>query len=124
VLDVGLVVADDAVGHLVATRGILEVDGCAEHHAAIGVDRRRIDHLRVGELGFDFGDAALDEALPLLRGIVVGILREITMRARFRDRLDDRRSLDRSQPVQFHLETLGALDSHRYFCHDQLISNS
>src|SRR5690349_1098534 len=57
-LDVGLVVADDLVGAALATLGILDVHRGAEHHPPVRVDLARVDHLRVGELGLDLGDAA------------------------------------------------------------------
>ena len=52
----------------------------------------RVDDLRVGELGLDLGDAALDEALPLLGRVVVGVLGQVAVRARLGDRADHRRA--------------------------------
>src|SRR6185436_20550574 len=57
-LDVGLVLADDLPGGLLAV-GAFHVDGGAEHAAAVGVDQLGIDHLRVGELCLELGNAAL-----------------------------------------------------------------
>src|SRR5436190_20157399 len=64
-LDVGLVLADDLPGGCLAVG--LDVDGGAEHAAPFRIDQLRIDDLRIGELGFDLGDAALDEAGALAR---------------------------------------------------------
>ena len=86
-LEIGLVVADDLVGEALAGRGILEVDCRAEHDMPAGVgDRGGVDHLRSGELVLDLGDPALDEALALLRRVVVGILRKVAVPARFGER--------------------------------------
>ena len=41
----------------------------------------------VDELGLDLADAALDEALLLARGVVLGVLGEVAVRARLGDRL-------------------------------------
>ena len=69
------------------------------------------------ELALDLGDAALDEALALLRRVVVGVLRQVAVRARLGDRLDDRGPLDGLQPVQLGLEALGTFDGHRNLAH-------
>src|SRR5215471_18331240 len=53
-LDVGLVVADDLVGHFLAILQLFEVDGRAEHAAPFRVEQFRIDDLRVRELRLDF----------------------------------------------------------------------
>src|SRR5689334_17877415 len=103
-LDVALVVADDLVGDLLAACGVLELDGRAEHAAAVGVEPRGIDDLAVAELRFQLGDAPLDEALALLRGVILGVLREVAVRARLRDGGDDRRALNRLQLVQLAAE--------------------
>src|SRR5690606_30284415 len=62
-LDVGLVVADDLVGHLLPACEILQIDGRTEHAAAVAVEPPGIDNLGVAELRLQLGDAALDEAL-------------------------------------------------------------
>ena len=98
-LEVGLVVADDLVGDLGAAVLVLEVDGRAEDDAAVGVERRRVDDLRRGELALDLEDAALDEALLLLGRLVLGVLRQVAVRARLGDRLDDGVALDGLQPA-------------------------
>src|SRR5688572_32132100 len=60
-LDVGLVLADDLPGRLLAGF-VLDIHRGAEDAAAVGIDQLRVDHLGVGELGFELGNAALDEA--------------------------------------------------------------
>jgi len=47
------------------------------------------DHIGAADLVFQFHDAAFDEALLLLGRVIFGILRQVAMGARFRDRLDD-----------------------------------
>ena len=81
----------------------------------VGVDLGRVDDLRVREAPLDLSNPALDETLPLLRGVVVGIFREISVRAGLGNRRDDRRSIDRLQTVQLGLEALRALHRHRNF---------
>jgi hypothetical protein len=73
-LDVRFVVTDDLVGHRFATAQFLQFDGCAENAAAVRIEMRRVDDLGIGELGLQFDDAALDETLPLLGCVVLGIL--------------------------------------------------
>ena len=41
----------------------------------------------------DLHDAALDEALLLARGVILGVLRQIAVAARLGDRLDDARPI-------------------------------
>ncbi len=58
------------------------------------------------------GDLRLDLALALLGGVIFGILGEIAMGARFLDRVDDRRALDRLQMTDVALQLLIALGQH------------
>jgi hypothetical protein len=89
-LEVGLVVADDLVGDLRVGRRCLlpPARRRAEHHPAVGVQIGRIDDLRSGQLALDVLDAAFDEALLVLGGLVLGVLRQVALGARFGDRLD------------------------------------
>jgi hypothetical protein len=84
--------ADDLVLHLLV--GVLVGQ---PHRGAELRDLARelaeIDHLGAGDDVLDLGNAALDEALALARGGVFGILRDVAVLARRRDRLDDRRAL-------------------------------
>src|SRR6266850_5500056 len=111
--DVGFVLADDLPGGGLAVG--LDVDGGAEDAAAFGVDQPRIDHLRVAELGFDLGDAALDEAGALARGVVLGVFREVAMGARFADGLGIGGALDRLQAMQLGAQQLGPAQGHGRF---------
>src|SRR6185369_14856883 len=95
--EIGLVVADDLVGHLGAAVLVLEIDRRAEDDAAAGVEGRRVDDLRRRELALDLGDATFDEALLVLGGLVLGVLRDVAVRARLGDRLDRGVALDRLQ---------------------------
>ena len=56
----------------------------------------RVDDLGQRELVLDVLDAALDERLLVARRVVLGVLAEVAVLARDRDRLDDRRALRRS----------------------------
>jgi hypothetical protein len=77
----------------------------------------RVDHVRDGELVLDVRDAAFDEPLALLGGIVLGVLGEVAVRARLGERPAHVRPVDRLQPLQLGLQALRALDRHRYFLH-------
>ncbi len=86
-LDVGLVVADDLVGDLVARRRAPARSTVAPNTQRPSASSSlRIDDLRVAELALELGDAALDEALALLGGVVLGVLGQIAVRARLGDR--------------------------------------
>src|SRR6478736_1361541 len=111
VLDVGLVLADDLPGEGAAF-AILDVHGGAEDAAAAGVDQLRVDHLRVAELGFELGDAPRDEAGALARRVVLGIFRQVAVRARLADRRRVGRALDGLQPVQLFAQQVGAALGH------------
>src|SRR5690606_34387349 len=68
--------------------------------------------LRIREFALELLDAALDETLLLARGMVFGVLLEVAVGARFRDRLDHRRPLVRRQVVEFGAQALRALGGH------------
>ena len=112
-LDVGLVLADDLPGGLFTVG--LDIDGRAEDAAALGVDQLGIDDLGVGELRLDLGDAALDEAGALARGVVLGVLREVAVGARLADRCGIGRALDRLQAVQLVAQEVGPAPGHGRF---------
>src|SRR5690606_26552667 len=108
-LDVGLEVANDLVGLFFAGLGVGEHDRGAEHDLVAGVELRHVDDLRVREFALELLDAALDEALLLARGVVLGVLLEVAVRARLGDRLDHRRPLVRLEVVEFGAQALRAL---------------
>src|SRR5690606_13255844 len=68
-----------------------------------------VDHLGVRKLGLQLFDPALDEALLLAGRVVLGILLQIAMRPGFRDRVDDRRALDRLELLELGAQALRAL---------------
>src|SRR6185437_4019643 len=109
-LDVGLVLAHDLVADRLAARGIRELHRRPEHHAAIVLEERRIDHLRIRELRLELDDAALDEALALARGLILGVLGDVALRARFRDGGDDAGPVHRLQAVELGAEHLGTVE--------------
>ena len=84
-LHVGLVRADDAVGLLLLRLLVDDRDAGAELHLVAG-QLGDVDHLDGGDDRLQLRDAALDEGLPLARGVVLGVLRQVAMGARLRDR--------------------------------------
>ena len=88
--------ADELVLHLLLVL-VDQRDGRAEHDL-VARQRGRIDHHRSAEAVLEVGDHRLDLALALLRRMIFGVLAEIAVRARFLDRLDDRRTLQ-AQPL-------------------------
>ena len=72
-LQVGLVFAYDLVAQFFARILIFEVNRRAKDHAAIGMELPRINDACAGEFAFDFLDASLDKALPVLGSIVFGV---------------------------------------------------
>src|SRR6267143_593735 len=116
-LDVGLVLADDLPGRLLAAV-LLDVHRGAEHAAALGIDQPRVDLLRVGELRLDVADARLDEALALARRVVLGVLGQVAVRARIGDRLGHRRPLDAPQPLQLFAQLRRAGSSGSSACQE------
>ena len=87
--DVRLVVADQLIDDFGAAILILELHRGTEHHAAVGAQPGHVDDLRVRQSMLDVVDAALDEALLLTGGVILGILGQIAVGARLGDRLDD-----------------------------------
>src|SRR3546814_13576660 len=61
------------------------------------------------QLALELLDAALDEALLLARGVVLGVFLQVAVRTRFGDRVDHRRALDRLEFVQLRAQALRAL---------------
>jgi hypothetical protein len=82
-------------------------------HPALGVERGRVDDLRRGQLALDLEDAAFDEALLVLGRLVLGVLGQIALGTRFRDRLDHRMALDVLQSSQLFLQFFGTASGER-----------
>ena len=76
-----------------------------------------VDHFGAADLVFQFHDAAFDEALAFLGGVIFGILRQVAMGARFRDRLDDLMAVHVLQMVDLVLQGLEARGGHRNSFH-------
>ena len=87
-LGVGFHVADDLVFALLVGVFVDQGDGGAELDAGAR-QFGNVDHIGAADLVFQFHHPAFDEALLLLGGVIFGILRQVAMGARFRDRLDD-----------------------------------
>src|SRR3569623_3421612 len=90
-LGVRLGLADD----LVLDRLLVLVEqgaGRAEHDL-VARQLGRVDDQRAAQFVLDIGDRRLDLALALFRRVILGVLRQVAMRARFLDRIDDLRAL-------------------------------
>ena len=103
--DVGLVLADDLVGDrarrsswssssTVAPKTTLPVLGSLPASMTSALASLRLDLV----------DAALDEALLLARGVVLGVLRQVAVAARLGDRLDDVRPVLGLQALQLRAQ--------------------
>jgi len=78
---------------------------------------RRIDHLGAVDLALQIVDAPLDERLLLARGVILGVLRQIAVRARLGDRLDDGGPLHALEAVELVPQPLEARARHRRALH-------
>src|SRR5690349_12778131 len=92
-LGVGLGLADD-LPHLLLV-GVLvdQRDGRAERNRVAG-QFRHVDDVGARKLVLELGDAPFVQGLLLLGGVILGVLRQVAMRARIGDLLDDARPLD------------------------------
>src|ERR1035437_1794488 len=104
-LDVGLIHADDLVGGFLLRLLVQQPDMRAELHVLAG-QRRRVDHFGGGDDLLQFLDAAFDEGLTFPRGVVLGVLAEIAMATRFRDRTDHGRAFHGFQVTELFLQPL------------------
>ena len=71
----------------------------------------------MADLGFELGQAPLDEALALARGVVLRVLGQVAVLAGFGQGLDDARPLDRLQTIELRLEPVQAFFGHWEFVH-------
>jgi hypothetical protein len=117
-LHVGLVLAHDLVAGRILGVLVHHGDRGAELHL-VARQLGYVDDLCAGHPIFDVGDLAFDPALPLLSGMVLGVLGEIAMRTRFGDRGDHRRSLNGLQTLQVFVEGVVAPGGHRDFFHSR-----
>jgi len=115
-LDVGFVLADDLVGALLLGVLVDEGHGRAELDHLAG-KLGDVDHLGARNLILKLEHAALDEALALARGVVLGILRDIAVLARLGDRADDRGTFDRLQLLELLFKPLEAFRRHGNLVH-------
>src|SRR5690606_22665840 len=83
-------------------------------HLVADVERSHVDHLRMRQLALELLDAALDEALLLARGVVLGVLFQVAVRTRLGDGIDDGRSLDALQLFQLRAQALRSLCRDRW----------
>ena len=61
------------------------------------------------QLAFEFGDAAFDEGLALLGGVVFGVFGQVAVRTRFGDRVDHDAAFLGLELVQLFLQQFGAV---------------
>ena len=103
-LGIGLRLADDLPDLLLL--GVL-VDQRHRRAKLDGVagQLRHVDHFGTRELVLKLGDGALVERLLLLGGMILGVLREIAVRARIGDLLDDPWPLDLLAVLELFFET-------------------
>ena len=94
---VGLVGADDLVAHLLAVGGA-EPDRRPEGDPRALL--RRLDDLGPAQLGLELPDPPLDEPLPLLGGVILGVLGEVPVGARLGDGLDDAAAAPRASAAR------------------------
>ena len=66
-----------------------ELDGRAEDHAPTSVHHAGVDDFRRAEPSLDLHDSPFDEALLLLRRVILRVLSKVSVRARFRDCVND-----------------------------------
>src|SRR5690606_23968815 len=71
-----------------------------------------VDQVGVRQLALQLLDAALDEALLLARGVVLGVLLEVAVGAGLGDGGDHFRPLHRLEVVKLLAQALGALERH------------
>jgi hypothetical protein len=90
--DVGLVLADDLVGHDGAFVLVLELDRGAEHDPPLSVSCATSITSAVDKRDSISLMRPFDETLLFARRVVFGVLRQVAMRARLGDRLDDVRA--------------------------------
>ena len=71
--------------------------------SAAGIDLGRVDDLRGREFAFNFLDAAFDETLAVLGGVVLGVFAQVTLGPGFGNRVDHPGAIDGLELVQFGL---------------------
>jgi hypothetical protein len=81
-----------------------------------------MDDIGARKLVLQLGDTAFVVGLLFLRGVIFRILRKVAMRARFRDMLDDARTLHRLALLQFNLKGGITAGRHRNLFHHSLTS--
>jgi hypothetical protein len=108
----------DAVGDLFLGVLVDQLHAGAEFYGVAG-QFGRVDDVGAGQLVLKVGDAGLVQALLLLGGVVFGVFRQVAVRARLGNRLDDAGALAALEPLQLGLERGKPFHRHRNFvlCH-------
>ena len=112
-LDVRLVVSHDAVDHFLFRFTFEQGHGCAEDDAAIVGNLGDIDNLGIGELAFDFLNAAFTETLLLAGGMVFGIFFQIAMFTGISNRFDNLGTQLGLEIIELLTQLFSAANSHR-----------
>ena len=107
----------DEVHEVLAPLGVFEADRAAEADL-VRSQLTDLDHLGPSELVVDVGDASGDVTLPLLGGVIFGILRQVAVGTRLLDLLDVVRPIHGLELLQRGLQLVVALAGHRNsVCH-------
>src|SRR5262249_53943663 len=89
---------------------------CAERHGIAG-KLRYVDYFRAGNLVFELGNAAFVQRLLLFSRVILRVLGEVAVAARFGDLLNDARAVHRLAVAQFGFEGGKTRSSHRDLFH-------
>ena len=116
---VRLVLGDDRVGHLFLGVVVQQRHLAQYLHLAL-VDLRLVDHAGIGERILQLGDTHLQQTLRLTGGVVLRVLRKVTLVARFGNSRRYRRTLDGTHVVELILEFFVTFrcQINNLFCHN------
>src|SRR5690606_28456164 len=92
--------------------------GCTELDLVTG-KLRNIDNLSSRHQVFQLVDPSFVKALRFLGCMILGIFREVSMRPRFSDRLNDPGTFGLLAPAKFFLELVKTARCHRELFHTQ-----
>ena len=115
---VGLVFGDDRIDHLLFGIVVQQRHFAQNLHLA-PVYLRFVDDARIGDRILQLGDTHLQQTLRLTGGVVLRVLRKVTLVTRLGDSRRNRRTLDGTHVVEFVLEFLVTLrcQINNLFCH-------
>lgn len=120
-LQIGLVLADDLVGHRGAGVFIFQLNRGTKHNAATGIQGGGVDDLRGRELALHLHDAAFDKALAVFGGLVFGVFAQIALGTGLGDGGDHGGTLHGFQALQFFFELFSATLGNGQGCHNEFL---